>query len=285
MSQCSSLLRSKQQQGGAWIEKASFSALNPSCGGGGRKSETAGGGGLLHERRMFHSGSSSCCSCGSNNYGDCRNFHRPLQHGREERFAASSSSSASQGFLGSSLMRSSSGSGGSSGSNRRSTNMLMKANAREFHSSVPKQNTTLILAAVGVAVGSQVIKYSVEYVEEWQKNAKEAADAAEAEEAKNPEAKEARESAEKKKGKMDKKVNFFDQFGFGGNSKYYEGGFDDTMTRREAALILGVRESADKQRIQHAHRQILILNHPDTGGSNFIASKVNEAKELLIKGK
>lgn len=57
------------------------------------------------------------------------------------------------------------------------------------------------------------------------------------------------------------------------------------MTRREAALILGVRESASSKRIKDAHRNILIANHPDTGGSTYLASKVNEAKELLIKGK
>ena len=32
--------------------------------------------------------------------------------------------------------------------------------------------------------------------------------------------------------------------------RYYEGGFDEKMTRKEAALILGVRESAAAQRIK-----------------------------------
>ena len=63
------------------------------------------------------------------------------------------------------------------------------------------------------------------------------------------------------------------------------GGFEDKMTRKEAALILGVRESSTPKRIKEAHRKLLILNHPDTGGSTFIAGKVNEAKELLLKGK
>lgn len=67
--------------------------------------------------------------------------------------------------------------------------------------------------------------------------------------------------------------------------RFYEGGFEDKMTRREAALILGVRESASPQRIKEAHRRILMLNHPDTGGSTYIASKINEAKEMLLKGK
>jgi hypothetical protein len=66
---------------------------------------------------------------------------------------------------------------------------------------------------------------------------------------------------------------------------YYEGGFESKMTRREAALILGVRESANEKRIKDAHRRILVKNHPDRGGSAFIASKVNEAKDFLLKGK
>ena len=57
------------------------------------------------------------------------------------------------------------------------------------------------------------------------------------------------------------------------------------MTKREAALILGVRESATIDRIKDAHRRILINNHPDRGGSPIIAAKVNEAKDFLLKGK
>jgi len=66
---------------------------------------------------------------------------------------------------------------------------------------------------------------------------------------------------------------------------FYDGPFEDKMTRREAALILGVRESASTDRIRNAHRKLLILNHPDTGGSTFLATKINEAKELLLGGK
>jgi hypothetical protein len=66
---------------------------------------------------------------------------------------------------------------------------------------------------------------------------------------------------------------------------FYDGPFENKMTRREAALILGVRESALPERIKSAHRTLLIQNHPDTGGSTFLATKINEAKELLMSGK
>ena len=59
------------------------------------------------------------------------------------------------------------------------------------------------------------------------------------------------------------------------------GGFEATMTRREAAQILGIRETSSKQQIKDAHRKIMMLNHPDRGGSPFIASKINEASETL----
>ena len=56
------------------------------------------------------------------------------------------------------------------------------------------------------------------------------------------------------------------------------------MSRREAALILGVRETADENKIMAAHRKIMFLNHPDNRGSTFLATKINEAKEQLMKG-
>ena len=62
---------------------------------------------------------------------------------------------------------------------------------------------------------------------------------------------------------------------------YYRGGFDAKMSRREASLVLGVREGAPKDAIKDAHRRIMIANHPDRGGSAYLATKVNEAKDVL----
>ncbi len=46
------------------------------------------------------------------------------------------------------------------------------------------------------------------------------------------------------------------------------------MTRVEAARILGLRTEATEDKIKEAHRRIMIANHPDAGGSSYIAAKV-----------
>lgn len=47
--------------------------------------------------------------------------------------------------------------------------------------------------------------------------------------------------------------------------KYYKGGFERRMSRREAALILAIRESASKNEIKESHRRLMMSNHPDSG--------------------
>ncbi|KRF85194.1 mitochondrial import inner membrane translocase subunit TIM14 isoform X1 [Drosophila virilis] len=69
------------------------------------------------------------------------------------------------------------------------------------------------------------------------------------------------------------------------NAKYYKGGFDPKMNKREAALILGVSPSASKLKVKDAHKKIMLLNHPDRGGSPYLAAKINEAKDFLDSAK
>ncbi|KAF3790305.1 Mitochondrial import inner membrane translocase subunit [Nymphaea thermarum] len=64
--------------------------------------------------------------------------------------------------------------------------------------------------------------------------------------------------------------------------RFYEGGFQSTMTRREAALILGIRETAAPDKVREAHRKVMVANHPDAGGSHYLASKINEAKDVML---
>ncbi|KAK9897303.1 hypothetical protein P389DRAFT_151253 [Cystobasidium minutum MCA 4210] len=62
------------------------------------------------------------------------------------------------------------------------------------------------------------------------------------------------------------------------------GGFQARMDRREASQILGLRErDLTKNKIKDAHRRVMLANHPDRGGSPYLSSKINEAKDMLDK--
>ncbi|KIY44155.1 hypothetical protein FISHEDRAFT_52114 [Fistulina hepatica ATCC 64428] len=66
--------------------------------------------------------------------------------------------------------------------------------------------------------------------------------------------------------------------------QWVRGGFKAKMDRKEAIAILGLKDGPQlKNKIKDAHRHIMIANHPDRGGSPYLASKINEAKELLEK--
>eukprot|EP00347_Sterkiella_histriomuscorum_P000412 403375966 len=75
---------------------------------------------------------------------------------------------------------------------------------------------------------------------------------------------------------------FVSQFALG---KHYRGAFQANMDRREAFLILGLNETQNQEKIVTAHKRLMVQNHPDNAGSTFLATKINEAKELLITGK
>lgn len=65
---------------------------------------------------------------------------------------------------------------------------------------------------------------------------------------------------------------------------FYKGGFEPRMSKKEASLILSLKEGAiTREKVRKAHRTLMLLNHPDRGGSPYLATKVNEAKEFLEK--
>jgi hypothetical protein len=55
-----------------------------------------------------------------------------------------------------------------------------------------------------------------------------------------------------------------------------------SMTRQEAYEVLGLKPGADADAIHAAHRRLMRKAHPDTGGSDWLASRVNQARDVLL---
>jgi hypothetical protein len=60
--------------------------------------------------------------------------------------------------------------------------------------------------------------------------------------------------------------------------------FRSAMSKEEARLILGIPATAGAEEIKEAHRKLIQKTHPDAGGSAYLAAKVNEARDILLRG-
>jgi DnaJ family protein C protein 19 len=55
------------------------------------------------------------------------------------------------------------------------------------------------------------------------------------------------------------------------------------MDKPQARQILEVNDEASHEEIIAAHKRLIAKNHPDKGGSTYLASQINQAKDVLLK--
>ena len=56
-----------------------------------------------------------------------------------------------------------------------------------------------------------------------------------------------------------------------------------TMSHDEALAVLGLKAGATNDDIKNAHRRLMKDFHPDRGGSDYLAAKINQAKDILLQ--
>jgi hypothetical protein len=54
------------------------------------------------------------------------------------------------------------------------------------------------------------------------------------------------------------------------------------LSRDEAYAVLGLKPGASEAEIRDAHRRLMRAAHPDTGGSDWLAARINQARDTLL---
>jgi curved DNA-binding protein CbpA len=58
---------------------------------------------------------------------------------------------------------------------------------------------------------------------------------------------------------------------------------DAQMDIEEALAVLGLQKGASAEDIRSAHRHLMQQVHPDQGGNDYLAAKINQARDILLK--
>ncbi len=71
--------------------------------------------------------------------------------------------------------------------------------------------------------------------------------------------------------------------GDAGSSRDIPPGRRGAMSRAEALKVLGLEDGATEEQVRAAHRRLILQIHPDKGGTSYLAAKINEAKDVLLR--
>lgn len=55
------------------------------------------------------------------------------------------------------------------------------------------------------------------------------------------------------------------------------------MTEEEAYQVLGLEKGASAEAINRSHRELMKKIHPDQGGTTYLATRVNQARDILLQ--
>ena len=69
----------------------------------------------------------------------------------------------------------------------------------------------------------------------------------------------------------------------GDREAHHSGDHASGLSRAEALAVLGLNEDAEETDIVAAHRTLIQKLHPDRGGNDYLAAKINEAKDFLLR--
>ncbi|MBP0491897.1 hypothetical protein [Roseomonas indoligenes] len=61
------------------------------------------------------------------------------------------------------------------------------------------------------------------------------------------------------------------------------GAADPISDRAEALAVLGLAEGATESEIRAAHARLMRIAHPDAGGSDWLAARLNAARDVLLR--
>ena len=76
--------------------------------------------------------------------------------------------------------------------------------------------------------------------------------------------------------------NYPDWSDFSKRDSYQNSGSDTQIDQKLAMEILGLEEPITREDVIKAHRQLMQKLHPDRGGSDYLAQKINLAKDFLV---